>query len=115
MLHVCVRSASLSLPPPLACRILAHTQCIKQLYYEGHTCKDTFREIKQKVKDVRTCISTRVSMVTMTSSCFFTDVRMSPFSSPTQVRRQVYQVFQRVWKLEVQWKGKILTCRSLYD
>ena len=51
-------SLYLSLPPspPLpspACRILAHSQCIKQLYYEGYTCKDTFREIKQKVREVR--------------------------------------------------------------
>lgn len=37
----------------LACRILVHSTCIRQLYYCGIVCKPTFREIKQKVKDVR--------------------------------------------------------------
>ena len=35
-----------------ACKVVAHTTCISQLYYEGICCKSTFREIKQKVKNV---------------------------------------------------------------
>jgi len=28
--------------------MLAHTTCLRQLNYEGYTCKETFREIKHK-------------------------------------------------------------------
>ncbi|XP_064397829.1 diacylglycerol kinase zeta-like isoform X2 [Halichondria panicea] len=34
-----------------ACKVVAHTTCIKQLHSDGIYCKYTFREIRQKVRD----------------------------------------------------------------
>jgi hypothetical protein len=35
-----------------ACKMLVHVTCMKQLRYEGVLCKTTYREVKQKAKNV---------------------------------------------------------------
>ena len=88
-------SLSLPLPPSPACRILAHSQCIKQLYYEGYTCKDTFREIKQKVREVRKSRNLVPlwwchSDVTLCNICiYYVDTCTSPLSASTEAKWQV--------------------------
>ena len=59
--------------PCAACKVMVHSSCIRQLYYEGYFCKETFREIKKKVKEVSTHMHSHTLNHTLSLTRMHTD------------------------------------------
>ena len=83
-----------------ACKIMVHSVCINQLYYTGYYCKHTFREIKQKVKDVSAtvCVCECVEYSQVVSA----DHTAPPLPAPAQGPWQVQALRPLLGQLEGQ-------------